>query len=1141
MVKFGRRLDSEARDGWTGKYIDYRALKRLVYEAKADADREAAFLEAVRSEIGKANAFYAETEKGLRERLDAVEVDIRRDAADATAIRKAKKALLRDIYPELSELREFVVLNYTAVVKAVKKFNKNCGKNENAVSILSESPMFVSLGLAKLVTRTEMLAVHVAPKKSAKVLEDSICPVCEDVLSNPVELPGCKHRFCFKCIINSTPASSTPLITTSSVTNLSDIAQLAETGSPIMKTPSTNRVTMFPGRCPVCKAKDDASARTGSRFKPDSHLDDFIKNNFNDADYEATDVDDPVEDAIPSGDEDADILLPSSPSSAGDTVVNEIATERKVLLVAVAGCRVDAMLSANTPTLKSFIRGNNNACFSLDMSVSAMRCSTSPDSPMLPVLTGQSVSVLRSIDEDTDATFESIFDRLKETRSWVKGACAIGEAEDLDKIMRKEATSLLQSSFSTDVEVVNAMVKTLESANTPDMLLLHLGDIQNAGFKYGFGPHVDEYMNVIEETDKRLSDVMASLRARQATHRNEDWLIIITSPSGGTCRHDMPAGMQGQFDAHDWNDGGGRQLRSNGVSGLLELPQHSAGWVLIESGPKVQMSGELLPSPCDTDIAPTILDHFGIATRREWAMDGEDMLAFRRREARAKDPKVGARLKNTKQGFEQRRVSHPILSSTPFSSHLPGLMDPSGCAVIGHRGLQANRQSGAGIRENTLASFIAASQGGAEWCEFDVQVTADGVPVAWHDDIVIIRRGNGPLESFSIREIDWAELRELSASARSNASRPADALAVENAIASTEDEDYDDDYEDDESNRVTFYRVFGEDPEPQPWIMEIEDDIPTLGQILSNTPDSLGFNIELKYDEENSCETRRLVAELRAILAVCFEHPNRRIVFSSFDPDAALLMRAIQGAYPVMILTDGEPDHVDPRRRSVAAAMEVALQGGLCGVVSDVKAIMANPSDALDVRDNGLLLATYGEGNDDATSSSTQVELGVYGIITDRVPDVAKKFNAASVKQSNLAPALAPLVSPSEEAASVATKLGKLELDMVMRSNWYKLSDEGQKIELANGVQRQRSSSPIRRHALRGSVNYDSDTASVSDASYTQRPNSPNSFQKHHTRNNEKWTGFPSFQRLRPQGFRSNKASTLTPQQPSVAIPPVVS
>ncbi|ABO94212.1 predicted protein, partial [Ostreococcus lucimarinus CCE9901] len=312
----------------------------------------------------------------------------------------------------------------------------------------------------------------------------------------------------------------------------------------------------------------------------------------------------------------------------------------------------------------------------------------------------------------------------------------------------------------------------------------------------------------------------------------------------------------------------------------------------------------------------------------------------------------------------------------------PGLFEPAGCAVIGHRGLQANRASGAGIRENTLASFNAASAGGAEWCEFDVQVTADGVPVAWHDDVVII---------------------------------PSNALGVEKTVPLTtddEDDEDDDDYDEDD-NKVTFYRVFGGDLEPQPWVMEVEDEIPTLAQILGNTPKELGFNIELKFDEENSCETRRLVAELRAILAVCMAQPSRRIVFSSFDPDAALLMRAIQGSYPVMILTDAEPHHVDPRRRSVAAAMEVALEGGLCGVVSNVKAIISRPSDATDVRDSGLLLATYGEGNDDVAASSTQVELGVFGIITDAVPAVAKKFNATTVNPGNLAPALAPLVSPS--------------------------------------------------------------------------------------------------------------------------------
>ena len=1114
MVKFGRRLASEAFPSWAEHYIDYRALKKLVYVAKEDGakDDEEAFLRALRGEIQKSNAFYADKENRLKEQLDALEVTIRSEHAsdDEATLRRAKRALVREFYPELSELREFVVLNYTAVVKAVKKFNKNCNRSENAVSILSEYSMFYSLGLAKLVTRTEMLAVHAGPTENARQLEDAICPVCDEVLSNPVVLPSCRHKFCFKCIINAAPSAGTPLITTSSV---QDLSELNEVDSPIMKTPA-QKVGLFPGRCPVCRVKDDKNV-DGRMFKPDSNLDELIKRNFSEQDLADTDAEELDTHEQPAARE------PSPEFDRAPTI-------RKVLLVAVAGCRVDAMLSANTPTLKSFIRGNKNACFSLDMCASAMRCSTSANSPMLPILTGQSVSVLQAIDESKDATISSIYDRLKETRSWIRGASAIGEAEDLDRLICKETKSLLgPAGQHSDADAVKAVVTSLAAPEVPDLLLLHLGDIQNAGFMHGFGPHVDAYMDTIESTDKKLGEVIGALRDRQLEFAHEDWLVMITSPSGGTCRHDMPAGMQGQFDAFDWSDGGGRQLRSNGVSGLLELPQHSAGWVLVESGPRVEMSGELLPAPCDTDIAPTILDHFGVAPRREWAMDGEDMLAFRRREALAKDPMLHSRLKNTKKGFEQRRVSNPMLGLTPFSSHLPGLFEPAGCAVIGHRGLQANRAPGSGIRENTVASFTAASQGGAEWCEFDVQVTSDGVPVAWHDDVVIVRRGQGPLEYFSVREIEWADLRELSRLARITATRAVDAVPIEKIAMTSGDDEDDDDYDDDESNEVTFYRVFGDDKEPKPWVMEIEDEIPTLGQILTHTPKELGFNIELKYDEENSCDTRRLVAELRAILAVCMSQPGRRIVFSSFDPDAALLMRAIQGSYPVMILTDAEPNHADPRRRSVAAAMEVALEGGLCGVVSDVKAIMDRPSDAVDVRDSGLLLATYGEGNDDDSKSSTQVELGVFGIITDAVPAVAKRFNAATVQPGNIAPALAPLVSPSVNAASAAAKLGKLELDAVMRSKWYKLSDEGQKEEL-----RQYTASGIRPESPKYRPRRDSacDSASSESVDAPERPDSPDSFQVQKTRNNEKWTGFPQFQRGRKHG-----KATLAGVQPSVA------
>src|SRR5882672_6568700 len=48
--------------------------------------------------------------------------------------------------------------------------------------------------------------------------------------------------------------------------------------------------------------------------------------------------------------------------------------------------------------------------------------------------------------------------------------------------------------------------------------------------------------------------------------------------------------------------------------------------------------------------------------------------------------------------------------------------------VIGHRGAAAHAP------ENTLESFREARRRGAAWVEIDVKLTADGVPIAMHDD-----------------------------------------------------------------------------------------------------------------------------------------------------------------------------------------------------------------------------------------------------------------------------------------------------------------------------------------------------------------------------------------------------------------------
>ena len=114
------------------------------------------------------------------------------------------------------------------------------------------------------------------------------------------------------------------------------------------------------------------------------------------------------------------------------------------------------------------------------------------------------------------------------------------------------------------------------------------------------------------------------------------------------------------------------------------------------------------------------------------------------------------------------------------ASQIPGLFEESGCAVVAHRGLGMNLKPGRGIRENTVASIIAAHDFGADWSEFDVQVTKDGVPVLWHDDFISVRRGDGEVENFAIRDLTLDELKRVSraAIATAEAAKIGDTRAV---------------------------------------------------------------------------------------------------------------------------------------------------------------------------------------------------------------------------------------------------------------------------------------------------------------------------------------------------------------------------
>jgi glycerophosphoryl diester phosphodiesterase len=113
------------------------------------------------------------------------------------------------------------------------------------------------------------------------------------------------------------------------------------------------------------------------------------------------------------------------------------------------------------------------------------------------------------------------------------------------------------------------------------------------------------------------------------------------------------------------------------------------------------------------------------------------------------------------------------------------------------------------------------------------------------------------------------------------------------------------------------------------WNVQSDDPLCTLQEAFEKVNPRLGFNVELKFDDNLVYQEEELSHILEAILKACFAYltlsncvqhtcltlsfapwkqvvfeyaKDRPIIFSSFQPDAAQLMRKMQSTYPVSTL-----------------------------------------------------------------------------------------------------------------------------------------------------------------------------------------------------------------------------------------------
>ncbi|CAG8018542.1 unnamed protein product [Penicillium salamii] len=159
----------------------------------------------------------------------------------------------------------------------------------------------------------------------------------------------------------------------------------------------------------------------------------------------------------------------------------------------------------------------------------------------------------------------------------------------------------------------------------------------------------------------------------------------------------------------------------------------------------------------------------------------------------------------------------------------------------------------------------------------------------------------------------------------------------------------------------------------------------TLEQLLVELPESISFNIEIKYPRLHeaveagvapiSIEINTFIDEILAHISRA--QSGRRIMLSSFSPEVCILLAIKQNTYPVLFITNAGKlpmSDMEIRASSLQAAVRFAKRWDLAGIVFSSETLILCPRLVGYVKRTGLICGSYGPLNNVSENSKVSIK-----------------------------------------------------------------------------------------------------------------------------------------------------------------------